>query len=275
MGFQFEFVSYEQIERGELLRRKFKVLLLPQSVALSAKECEQIKAFVHAGGVIIADNMTATMDEHCKRLPKGQLDDLFGIARKSVGWSPVPSGGEIKIKVTEDEPIAVYEPDVSVTTGKAMFQAKAPAVIVNRYGKGFAVYLNLDMRDYGKLRLSPPKGKAHRELMRKLFKMAGLEAPVKVVNADTAQEVACVEVWRYKGGSAEYIALIRNPEFRAGELRSVGYPTNEAIERPERVRITFPRRARTRNVISGQDYGVISEITATLEPWSPLIFELR
>ena len=149
------------------MRRNFKVLLLPQPVAMSAKECEQIKAFVQRGGVVIADNMTATMDEHCKRLPKGQLDDLFGIVRKSVSWSPMPSGGEAW--VTKDEPLAVYEPDISATTGKPMFQAKAPAAIVNRYGKGFAIYLNLDMRDYGKLRLSPPKGRSHRELMRRLF----------------------------------------------------------------------------------------------------------
>lgn len=273
LGFQFSFVSYEQIERGELMRRNFKVLLLPQSVAMSAKECEQIKAFVQRGGVVIADNMTATMDEHCKRLPKGQLDDLFGIVRKSVGWSPMPSGGEVW--VTKDEPLAVYEPDISATTGKPMFQAKAPAAIVNRYGKGFAIYLNLDMRDYGKLRLSPPKGRSHRELMRRLFKMAGLEAPVKVVNADTGQEVACVEIWRYKGVNAEYVALIRNPDFRADEMRSVGYPTNEAIEKPERIRIAFPKKARIRNVITGQDHGVAAQVTATLDPWMPLIFELR
>lgn len=273
LGFQFHFVSYEQIERGELLKRKFKVLLLPQSVAMSAKECEQIKAFVSAGGVIIADNMSATMDEHCKRLPKGQLDDLFGVDRKSAGWSPTPNSGEIW--VTRDEPIAVYEPDILTTTGKPMFQAKAPAVIVNRYGKGFAVYLNLDFRDYGKLRLLPPKGKAYRDLMRNLLKMAGLEAPVKIVNADTGQEVACVEVWRYKGKGAEYVAVIRNPEFRISELGQVGYSASEALEKPERIQITFARKSRIRNVMTGQDYGVTAQLTSVFEPWTPLIFELR
>ncbi|MCS7254030.1 MAG: beta-galactosidase [Armatimonadota bacterium] len=273
LGFQFEFVSYEQVELGELTRRKFKVLILPQSVAMSEKECEQVKAFVRAGGVAIADNMTATMDEHCKRLPQGQLDDLFGINRKSVGWSPKPSGGEILL--AQDEPLAIYEPDISITTGKPMLQAKTPAVIINRYGKGFAVYLNLDMRDYGRLRLSPPKGKAYRELMQRLLKMAGLEAPVKVANADTGQEVACVEVWRYSGKDSEFVALIRNHEFRADELRSVGYPTNEAIEKAEKVRIIFTNKAHIRNVITGQDYGVTIQVTAILEPWAPLIFELR
>jgi len=272
LGFQFSFVSYEQIERGELLSRKFKVLLLPQSVAMSARECEQIRAFVRAGGIVIADNMTATMDEHCKRLPQGQLDDLFGIRRKSVGWSPKPEGGEVQVA---GETVSVYEPDIAVTNGKPMFHAKAPAVIVNRLGKGVAVYLNLDMRDYGKLRLQPPRGKGYRELMRQLLKMAGLEPAVKVVNAETGQEVACVEVWRYKGRNADYVALIRNPEFRVSELGQVGYSASEAIERAERVRVTFPFKARVRNILTGRDFGVTDVVVDTLEPWAPLIFELR
>lgn len=272
LGFQFKFISYEQIERGDLLCQSFKVLLLPQSVAMSAKECKQIKAFVRTGGLVIADNMTATMDEHCKRLPQGQLDDLFGIKRKSTGWSPEPKGGEVEIA---GELIPVYEPDIVVTTGKPKFKAKAPAIVINKYGKGIAVYLNLDIRDYGKLRLSPPKGKSFRELTRQLLKMAGLEAPIKIVNADTAQEVACVEIWRYKTEDAEYIALIRNPEFRANELRQVGYPTNEALEKAERVHITFSQKARIREIITGQDFGMASQVTAILKPWSLLIFELR
>ena len=67
LGLQYNFVSYEQIENGELIKSGYKVLLLPQSVAMSQEECEQIAAFVHAGGIIIADNMTATMDEHCNQ----------------------------------------------------------------------------------------------------------------------------------------------------------------------------------------------------------------
>lgn len=271
LGFQFQFISYEQIEQGDLLRRSFKVLLLPQSVAMSAKECEQIRAFVRSGGVVIADNMTATMDEHCRRLLQGQLDDLFGIKRKGTGWSPKPKGGEVEIA---GELIPVYEKDIVVTRGKPKFQAKAPAIIINKYGKGVAVYLNLDTRDYGKLRLSPPKGKAFRELTRQLLKMAGLEAPIKIVNADTAQEVACVEVWRYKADGSEYIVLIRNPEFRARELGEVGYPTNEALERAERIRITFPYKARIREVRTGKDFGMVNQVVVAFEPWSPLIFKL-
>jgi hypothetical protein len=40
---------------------------------MSAEECRRIQEFVRAGGTVIADNMTATMDAHCRRLPRGQL----------------------------------------------------------------------------------------------------------------------------------------------------------------------------------------------------------
>jgi len=77
LGLHSTFVSYEQIEKGELISGRYKVLLLPQSVAISAAEKKAIEAFVNSGGVVIADNMTATMDEHGKRLAKGQLDEMF------------------------------------------------------------------------------------------------------------------------------------------------------------------------------------------------------
>jgi pyruvate/2-oxoglutarate dehydrogenase complex dihydrolipoamide dehydrogenase (E3) component len=111
--------------------------------------------------------------------------------------------------------------------------------------------------------------------MRQLFKMAGLEPAVKVVNAETGQEVACVEVWRYKGRNADYVALIRNSEFRVSELGQVGYSASEAIERAERVRVTFPFKARVRNILTGRNFGVTDVVVDTLEPWAPLIFELR
>lgn len=75
LGLQYDFVSYEQIEEGGLAG--YKVLLMPQSVAMSERECRRIEEFVREGGAVIADDMVATMNEHCRRLPRGRLDELF------------------------------------------------------------------------------------------------------------------------------------------------------------------------------------------------------
>ena len=69
-GLQYNFVSYGQVEQGELLRRGYKVLVLPRSTALSPLEAKEIRDFVAQGGTLIADGEPGAFDEHCRRLPK-------------------------------------------------------------------------------------------------------------------------------------------------------------------------------------------------------------
>ncbi len=75
-GLGFRMVSPGQIEAGDLTR--FKVLMLPFSQALSAKETGAIKEFVNKGGILFADFSPGIMDEHGRKLPKSQLSEVFG-----------------------------------------------------------------------------------------------------------------------------------------------------------------------------------------------------
>jgi hypothetical protein len=281
LGLQYNFVSYEQIEEGELLKDGYKVLLLPQSVAMSQKECQQIEAFVRAGGTVIADNMTATMDEHCRRLPRGQLDGLFGIQRSDVSWRAKAEAGALPVTVAGAVPLQVYEPDIAVTTGNARYghaaacPYHAPAVIGNRVGEGRAVYLNLDMYDYGKHRLTPPSGESYRDCFRQLLQEAGVEAPVKVLNTRDNRPAACVEVWRYRGNSANYVALMRNPEVDVDSLGAIGYGDNTVLENTSRVQVVFAEQAQVKDMRTGESLGLTDRVTVELDPWSPTILELR
>ncbi len=179
------------------------------------------------------------MNEHCKRLPRGQLDALFGV---QVSDRPTRS---------------------------------APNYLLNPIGKGYAVYLGFDLSDYGKRRLLPPKhGRDIAEIFRQLFRKAGIEAPVKVLSED-GEPAACVEVWRYRGSGADYIAIMRNAEFNVDALKALGYPSNEAIEKPERVQVTLPRKAPVTGVRTGKEFGVTNRLTVELDPWVPIILELR
>ena len=76
-GRQYSFVSYMQVEEGELLRHGYRMLVLPHSSSLSAKEAENIRAFVEAGGVLVTDAMPGTFDEHSRRLEQSSMADLF------------------------------------------------------------------------------------------------------------------------------------------------------------------------------------------------------
>ncbi len=77
-GLQYNFVSYDQIPQGELLKRGYHVLILPESSSLSQAEANAIREFIAAGGIAIADGVPGTYDEHSRKLPQSSLADLFG-----------------------------------------------------------------------------------------------------------------------------------------------------------------------------------------------------
>ena len=78
LGLQYRFVSYEQVEQGELLRGGYRVMILPHSMAISPEEAAALRRFVDQGGTLIADGEPGTFDAHARRLPKSLLSDLFG-----------------------------------------------------------------------------------------------------------------------------------------------------------------------------------------------------
>ena len=77
-GLQYQFVAYNDLGRGELLKGGYHVLILPQSSSLSQAEADTIREFVVQGGIAIADGEPGVFDEHSRRLPQGILSDLFG-----------------------------------------------------------------------------------------------------------------------------------------------------------------------------------------------------
>ncbi|HET6429570.1 MAG TPA: hypothetical protein VFJ30_14230, partial [Phycisphaerae bacterium] len=82
-GFQYRFLCPPQVASGGLKahRRRtgegFKALVLPEILAMSTAEAAAIRRFVRTGGVVIADQLPGTFDEHGKRRVKSPLADLF------------------------------------------------------------------------------------------------------------------------------------------------------------------------------------------------------
>jgi hypothetical protein len=77
LGLQYSFVAYGQVEDGELLKRGYRVLILPRSSSLSAAEAAAIRDFVARGGLLIADGVPGAFDEHSRRLPNPALEGLY------------------------------------------------------------------------------------------------------------------------------------------------------------------------------------------------------
>ena len=82
-GLQYRFLCPAQVVAGELkpydpaTGEGFKVLILPEILAMSASEVGAIRRFVEAGGAVLADRRLAEFDEHGKRVEAGRLADLF------------------------------------------------------------------------------------------------------------------------------------------------------------------------------------------------------
>ena len=82
-GLQYRFICPPQVNAGELKSYKphtgagYKVLLLPEILTLSRAEVRAIRAFVRAGGTVIADKLPGEFDAHGKRLKVSPLADLF------------------------------------------------------------------------------------------------------------------------------------------------------------------------------------------------------
>lgn len=76
-GLQYNFISYDQVENGDLLKGGYRMLILPRSSALSEAEAKAITEFVRQGGVLVVDGDAGTFDEHSRRLPKPSLAGLL------------------------------------------------------------------------------------------------------------------------------------------------------------------------------------------------------
>jgi hypothetical protein len=76
LGLQYRFVSYSQLEQGELARGGYRVLILPDSLALSGAEAGAIGDFIRRGGKVIATGGPGGFDEHSRKLGSPQLNDV-------------------------------------------------------------------------------------------------------------------------------------------------------------------------------------------------------
>lgn len=287
--FQFDFVAYGQLENGEFEKMDHKVMLLPQSIAMSPAECDALRRFVNQGGTLIADCRTALRDVHGKQLAKGQLDDLFGIERTDIKFEPGPKGLSAASDAATDWNLAASLPNVSAaepgvrTIGQASASmtdaAGTPAIIVNHVGKGTAIYLNAVITDYHRWRLKAPEGEPLRKLVGAIIASAGLQPQISLASAagdvqqasDEKQANYAVEVHPYNGGDMRILALHRNRQLRANELGPPEYQSQKQLESEMTVNIDLGSELAVYDQRAGKYLGKLRTVTAELPIWKPLI----
>ena len=284
LGLQYEFVGRGQVEQGKLNNGEYRVLILPQSVAVSALEVEQMREFVSAGGVLVADYRVATMNEHGRDLGTGQLDDVFGIAHtkgqaKGAGANGIEDLDSVHLK-GEKLNLLVGDETLRTTSGRALAQSgQVPLMVVNDYGNGKAVFMNVETGHYPYDRLQPNPATSLPSVVEQIFGLAHIEPPVRVL--DTAgKRLPGTEIVRFANGACEHVAVFRNPQFDDGgwgnlptkkEREWAGSIDNSYLEKDAQVALAWTSALPTYDLRGRRDLGSTAKVQLLLDAWSPLV----
>ncbi len=216
-GLDYDYIAYRQLENSNLLREKYKALFLPVCTAVSDQEMVKIRAFVANGGILVADMMAGAFDQHGKPRTVNLLDKVFGISRNKSTFvkEEVTLAGKFNVKVK------CFETGINTTSGQALASInykdkKYPAVIINKFGKGTAIYFacglpaaygNWQVMRYFKNNLE--KAQNIRTLITSPLAGVGIKARVKIENAK-GESLKAAYICMKENGPARILGVVRD-----------------------------------------------------------------
>ena len=189
---QYNWYSYADLLQRGIDPQEYKVLILPRTLCLSQAEAAEIRRYVQAGGVVIADHQTGIFDQHGKACPrgKGALDDLFGIENRPVCRKGSLFYGEILGEKNDDK---YYELGNFVAAGLKTWgsckrekglvvaQRDLPCFARKATGKGWACHMNVSLMEYPAIRgKGAAAATAYSAPVTALLREAGIQPWVKL-----------------------------------------------------------------------------------------------
>jgi beta-galactosidase len=168
-------LSYEDLSR-------YRLIILPGMYLLDKASTEAVRKFVTDGGTVIMTAQSAKVNEHNQwhgtPLPGG-LTDVFGLRTNefyNVAGTLKIGDEEVKGTIEHHE---VLEPSTAdVLSRFSNLDARPPAITVNKFGKGRAIYL-----------ATPAQPQIMRPLLRSLYASLGIEPGPKTPDGVFAREV--------------------------------------------------------------------------------------
>jgi hypothetical protein len=204
----YAYVAPEQILESDELA-KYPMLFLPFTVAASEELIGELEAYVESGGVLVGDLRCLRTDEHGKPFANSSpVERLFGVRRKSnrvdYGRTKLTfqgAGEGINLSGTSIELYGREDLAAAGATALASHAGGEPAVLVNRKGKGIAIYLNFGLPEYD-LNV--------RELFRQIVSLAGVERLVVAEDPAGGDPPRCYERNTFARGDITVHAFIRD-----------------------------------------------------------------
>ncbi len=261
-GLQYDFVSRQQIEAGKLAEG-YRVLVLPESIAISEAEQATIREFVAAGGSVLADQNCGLRNGHCRPLGEGALDDLFGLTRGDATGMAPPAGlvaqADLGADLAEGDEVKVTVPEpalqATAATAFGLAEGGVPALMVNEVGQGRAMYLNVDLSQFETER------KFHSPTERQLRSaLLGMLEPVGITPLYTVS---------YESGQAPHVEVIR---YQMGELTMLGLLRVRGDGDDQVATIKLPETAHVYSMRQHKYLGKMDSITAPMASGQALVY---
>ena len=287
LGLQFDFVSSEDVVTRGIPNDKYRVVILPLTLALSDEEVERLADFVKRGGVVIADAAPGWMDEHCAWRTNNSANRLFGIVSApadkrniklvsgAVRILPEANGWGLSREVSD---LRVAEPDVQTAGGTSVLTiANSNAAILNRTGAGWTMYLNTTWDQYPKLRAAKFGGDWYRQSARAMFEKAGIKPAIQVTSPD-GKALSQAQIARYQFGDAEILAIVKDNVGVAGVVGQDGVTTYTdaglgQVAKQE-LTIKLPRKFYVTDVRTGKQLGFTDVVHSSILVGDALVLGL-
>jgi hypothetical protein len=286
LGYQYDFISYLDVTEGRIdLSRRFKVIILPQTICLSDREAQALRRFVQSGGKLIADTLCGLLTETGRGRKTGALDDLFGVLRdESRGYlngqaitevdaedfeKPFPQRLHAYHGALQYRSMIVFERGTRAASGAAREAAGSAEVLIRRkVEKGQTLYLNLTPLAYAYFPYRAGQvGQAWRELGR-FLRDAGVRPRVEIYSGNMNEPWMESLLWR--NGNRYCLAVLKNISESAD-----GQDSMSVIDQAPKelmIRLNLPARD-VRNVRTEKIFGDVSTFKDRFNPWEANLYE--
>jgi hypothetical protein len=291
LGYQYDFISYLDVQEERIdLSKRFKVIILPQTICLSDREISALSGFVKSGGMLIADTLCGLLTETGRGRAAGALDDLFGISRDgSKGYldgrgiteidgeyssRPFPERLRAYDNALRYRSMVVFERGTRATSGTSAGSTETAEVLIRKKtGSGQSLYLNLTPLAYEYFPYRAGEiGEAWREVVGKAHNDIGLRPRVEI-SGDSGNE-PWMEALLWRNGNRYCLAVLKNLSPSGDDAASVALLGKEGDRDAKRitVRINLPvkglRNSRTRKV-----FGDVTSFIDEFNAWEANLYE--
>jgi hypothetical protein len=198
----------------------------PADQCLAEVEAKRIRAFVEAGGTIIADFMPGLWDQHGKgRANGGAIDDLFGVKHSPTLKASDVFAGRLWCELDQDANFSWKTYKEFLTNGNTCIKDESGfdkavrnmgTVKVNRVGKGAAVLMNLSPQWYNAYRAEGAEAAEKRSAFIKHIEAASGKRWVRLQTEGSKAHGYEITYWKKNGRTILFVCM--NPEIAVSSM---------------------------------------------------------